>query len=407
MSATTSATIPAATAAPTGSQTTPVTEIPTGTGPATPSSGETPTPTATKQTKTPYVPPPATVADCGTGQAVPLAAADSPALTSAEVVTASGPSLYTVTDDTVHPLIDKTISQPIFRSSGTVTYTRLWKGQDKNHFLGRDNVFQLSTAGGTETQLLHLPNRVEAMTWNPSGSKLAYLVKREGKKRRPLTTVLCLYNADSGTVKLLGESDGPPPYVDQVSIPGWAIGWSPDGSAIYVNENYGQLRVVSPTGKILLPELYGNYPTWLPDGQLLFDKGNRWAEWDPATGQMSTLPLPKGTFDASPSPDGTEIALVKAKGSEPIGEVLDLTTGDITKLGGHVVAPIWLSSTEIAFTRTHACPTGNAIPCDLEYPISKTVGVDITTLTQTKLQLPSTSSNSIFQGVAGPNVRLP
>lgn len=349
---------------------------------------------------------------CGKSQPAPLTAADSPVLTSAKVVTESraGLSVYTASSNRNRVLSPTNYGAAVFRSSGIVTYSRRWKAPDRAHLWGKDAVYQTSLAGNLERQILRLPDTLFAMAWNSDGDKLAYLVYREDQSGAALPVALCLYDAQTGTVKVLGTSPQAILGREGGAWDEWSVAWSPDGTKIsVVDDAQGQiLRVASVRGRSLLPWTPGTFARWFPDGRLLYAKGSGpVTEWDALnvrTGRSRTIPLPVLAARPAISPDGTKIAFTILKGTRPVSRVLDLPTGTITTLGSNLTTPIWLSPTGIALTRTSPCPEFE--PCPMDPLLDKTVGIEITTMTKTNLRLPTTvlGSWSLYDGA---DVRLP
>lgn len=358
---------------------------------------------------------PTTLPECGAGIPLPLSEADSPPSATTQVVTAStkSVSLYTTTDDTSRVLLKKVGGPPVFRSSGTVTVTKVRVASDAVHWWGQDSLLQTSVAAGGKTEFLRLPDALLAQSWDANGNRLAYLVHRNTKKVA-LPSVLCLYNAKTGKVKKLAEMIGTPLGREGMLTDDWSVSWSPNGSAIAAVDTLAypepSLQVVNVKGKSLVPPMSATFAHWLPDGRLLLamlsPQPVAYFALNVSSGTKDSIALPSGALWPAVSPDGNLVAFNLASGSsKPIAKVMNLTTGDITKLGGNLVNPIWISPTEVALTVTKACPQYSLCPLGADVT-DKTAAVDVTTLTKRPLQLVSTIADQTSIQV-GADVRLP
>jgi hypothetical protein len=344
----------------------------------------------------------------------PLAATASPPLSSSLVVNAyQKVSVYTTADDSSRVLVRKAGGPATFRSSGTITFTHQWGKPDGVHWWGQDSVLQTSVADGGKSEFLRLPDALLAQGWDATGTKLAYLVHRNSKKGA-LPSVLCLYNSTNGKVKQLSEMIGTPLGREGMLTDDWSVSWSPDGRAIAAVDTLAypdpSLLVVDVRGKNLVPPMSATFAHWLPDGRLLLamidPQPIAWYALNIHSGTKDPIALPSGALWPALSPDGNLVAFNLAPGtSKPIAKVLNLTTGNVTKLGGNLVIPIWVSPTEVALTVTKPCPEFSICPMGAQ-TTDKTKAVDVTTLTKRSLQLVSTIGDQSAGDVAA-DVRLP
>jgi DNA-binding beta-propeller fold protein YncE len=143
--------------------------------------------------------------------------------------------------------------------------------------------------------------------------------------------------------------------------------WSPDGDMILVTDTarccYGareeSIHVLRLDGTLVASKR-GTFARWSPDGTRIYyrdladspDQDPLVQVLDLATGKVTKLPI-REPFRLAPSPDGRFLAY-DDDGETPNISVFDLQSSKARSLGPGL-APLWLSDSTLAATRTRPC----------------------------------------------------
>lgn len=237
---------------------------------------------------------------------------------------------------------------PRFRFKEVLTYvTRSGDGPSV--------VFALDLISGERRELFRSESIV-SMDWSRDGSSAAWLAG----------TRLSIRRAADGQTKDIAL----PPYPTDYGRGGGPedeqlVAWSPDGEMILIIDTarccYGEREetvfIVRRDGELIASKR-GTFARWSNDGNLVYfrDFGDasdkRLQVLDVATGNVKRLPV-ETAFRLAPSPDGRFLAY-DDDGDTPRIHVYDLQTGTRRMLGSGL-APLWLSGTTLAATRTRPC----------------------------------------------------
>jgi hypothetical protein len=142
-----------------------------------------------------------------------------------------------------------------------------------------------------------------------------------------------------------------------------SITWSPDGRSLLVvatvfDFSKQTLFGVDLAGTDILAPRLGTHALWgnEPDTVIYreYTDDRRWFSLGLNTGRSTRLPMEPGTHHAAISPDGRRIAYSNET-ERPSLFVYDLATKSERVLTRDYAAPLWISSTEIAATKTKAC----------------------------------------------------
>lgn len=227
-----------------------------------------------------------------------------------------------------------------FRDADTIT------------FAADSAIYDLELRTGRLTRLVEELG-VADLAWNLDGSILAYL---------NWAMELRLYSPSSGDVKTaraFGEAMGRcGDMSDETSV-----AWSPDGRSLLVvstalDNTQGTMFVINREGKNLVAPRFGTHARWAQDSKTIlyrgFDAPMRWYSLDLETGRSTVVAMEAGTHHAAVSPDGRYIAY-SDDADRPTLYLYDLEKGTERVLTRGYGAPVWLSSNELAVTKTMPC----------------------------------------------------
>ena len=253
-------------------------------------------------------------------------------------------------------------------------------------------VYDLELKSGNLRRLLPVGGGVAGLAWSRDGKTLAIL---------DFATELKLYSPTTGattSVRNFGETMGRcGDMSDEI-----AVSWSPDGRAlIVVNtaiEGESSMFVVDRAGKNLVAPRMGTLARWMPDSNRIlyrgFDAPMRWYMLDVDTARSVGVGMRTGTHHAAVSPDGRFVAY-SDDADNPALYLYDVAR-DVERVLTHGYgAPIWLSSDEIAVTKTIPCDEN----CMMEHgwmQDDETAAFDLQGHLTRKLSMKSTMDASVF-----------
>jgi TolB protein len=184
---------------------------------------------------------------------------------------------------------------------------------------GDDNVFHLwmMTADGDDRVQLTLGEGAEATpAWSPDGTHIVFAAADDPDSDFDLWVI----GVDGTGMRQLTDTD---------DLSETGPSWSPDATRLVYSQNTLQdegasiriLDVADPDGEGRSVANRGDWPAWSPDGRTILYTGDIGGVEQlftvPATGGTATMLAPDGpssAYEASWSPDGTEIAFVAPSG---------------------------------------------------------------------------------------------
>ncbi len=184
---------------------------------------------------------------------------------------------------------------------------------------GGAGLYAVPVDGGTTRPLTHDPRDLEAPTWSPDGTRIAYSAEQ----------FACLASEGESThlETALADGSAPQPVTDDGGVPLPSLdsnpSFSPDGKQIafwHGDPENSELQIVSATGgaRTHLPEagMYGATPAWAADSsKIAYVAGDAIMAIAPTGGTPEVLaPNPATTACQSQggvawSPDGTQLAI--------------------------------------------------------------------------------------------------
>jgi hypothetical protein len=208
---------------------------------------------------------------------------------------------------------------------------------------------------------------------------------------------VCLYDARSGKVTLLSSINRPfgtgTGQRDEQTV-----AWSPTGKSILIVDTHARpsVYILGVDGRDQVRPRHGTFARWLDREAILFqaepktiDQAWRWVSLRLSSDRMDRMDLPKNTFRAAVSQDGTMIVFDDGDVDEPTTFLLDLRSGATQRLIRGYAAPIWLSLNEVAVTEAQPCPSQSECG-DWWSEAGKTVAVDVEDGSERGLTLPTT-----------------
>lgn len=308
-----------------------------------------------------------------------------------------GLSVYDVEGDSVAVLDESTAPnglRPRFRTPGLVSFVRLREPSDEGHTFGQDSIFELDLESSQATEILRLPNSVMSFDWNHDGTLLAYQLRVEARRVRPVA--LCLFDTRNGATSLVRSLERPI-LTGTGQREETSVSWSPNDRYILAVDTAEQpsLFVTEVDGSDALTPLEGTFARWLSDERVFFQEvpnTNAPAAWSLlsiTTGAMRRFGLPDGAYRAALSPTGDMIAYDDGDSEEPSVYVFDIDEARSRRLIRGYVGPVWLGPDLIAATAAGACPPGNFCPIPW-VALDTTVAIDTSTGEHHQLTLETT-----------------
>lgn len=194
-----------------------------------------------------------------------------------------------------------TKSHQVVYTAGNDEEFHLWLMTDSG-----DDPVQLTFGGGAEA----------TPAWSPDGTRIAFAAADNPDDDFDLWVI----GADGTGMRRL---------TDTADLSETGPSWSPDGTRIVYSQNTlddagATIRILDvddPNGEGRIVAERGDWPSWSPDGRTILYTGDRRGEQQlftvPVDGGTATMLEPDGpgsSYEASWSPDGTEIAFVAASG---------------------------------------------------------------------------------------------
>jgi hypothetical protein len=256
--------------------------------------------------------------------------------------------LVTLADGKVHRLsvdgFDCGESQAVFRNDSTIT------------FQADGVVYDLDIETGDLTKVVEIESGIGAFAWSPDGNALAYFAwggeTPYVATYDPATKVSRrVRNFEGGGGRCGGMDDE------------MAVSWSPDGTRIMLVATYFDfmgktMYVMNRDGTNVVAPRLGTHARWAASNDLIYyrewDGDRRWYSLNLDTAAKTALAMTPGTHHAAVSPDGRMIATTDEDASPSVYLYDTVARTERVLVHGYAAA-IWMSSEEIALSKTKAC----------------------------------------------------
>jgi Tol biopolymer transport system component len=255
-------------------------------------------------------------------------------------------------------------------------------------------LYEFDLAGTQATEIIRLPNLLMGYDWSPDGALLAYQLRSDTSTEIG-PAHLCLFDSRDGSaamVRLLSPPFGTGTGQREETL----IRWSSNGDSILLVDTAEEptIRVVDPQGTDRVEPQSGTFARWLSDDEILYqtvphtDLVAGWVSLQLSATSTEVVGLPRRAYRPAVSPDGRTIAFDNGDGFHPTVYLFDTEHNTLRRVLRGYLAPLWLGEHLLAATAAEQCSgEGCPIPWAL---LDRTVGIDISSGTQSRLTLPTT-----------------
>ncbi len=233
----------------------------------------------------------------------------------------------------------------------------VFKDDETISFYADTRIYDVNLRSGKLRTLVEDKGGISAFAWNAAGTSVAYL-SWGNDHNGPRLSHFTPATGETRTLRTFTEGGGRCGSMDDET----SVRWAPDGRAVLVvatvfDFSQETLFAVNINGKDIIAPRMGTHALWGPGNSVIyreFSDARRWFSLDLDTGHSTRLAMESATHHAAMSPDGRRIAYSN-EAEKPALFVYDIVTKSERVLTTGYAAPLWVSSDEIAATKTKAC----------------------------------------------------